>query len=74
MGNFLLSTEIIQEYVIFGFYQMSTLHLTFFIMSIFIFLDIGKSADFWWKNADVSRTQGLCHVINTLFGSSLGKV
>ena len=26
------------------------------------------------KNADVSRTQGLCHVIYIVFGSSLGKV
>ena len=22
-----------------------------------------KFADFWWKNADVSRTQGVCRVI-----------
>ena len=33
-----------------------------------------KFADFWWKNADVSRTQGVCHVIDIIFGSSLGKV
>ena len=26
------------------------------------------------KNADVSRTQGVCHVIHIFFGSSLGKV
>ena len=26
------------------------------------------------KNANVSRTQGICHVINTFSGSSLGKV
>ena len=25
--------------------------------------DTEKFADFQWKNADVSRTQGLCHVI-----------
>ena len=26
------------------------------------------------KNADASRTQGVCHVIHIFFGSSLGKV
>ena len=39
-----------------------------------VFLDIAKFANFQWKNADVSITQGLCHVIHMLFGSSLGKV
>ena len=38
------------------------------------FLDIAKFADIWWKNADVSRTQGVCHVIHKFFVSSLGKV
>ena len=38
------------------------------------FLDIAKFTDFWWENADVSRTQGVCHVIQRFFGSSLGKV
>ena len=33
-----------------------------------------KFADFGWKNADVSRTQELCHVIYIFFGSTLGKV
>ena len=27
-----------------------------------VFLDITKFADFRWKNADVSRSQGVCHV------------
>ena len=36
--------------------------------------DITKINNFRWKNADVSRTQGLCQVIYTFFGSSLGKV
>ena len=44
------------------------------MQSISVFLDIAKFANFQWKNADVSRTQGLCHVIRILFGSSLGKV
>ena len=35
---------------------------------------IRKFADLPWKNADVSRTQGLCHVIYIFFASSLGKV
>ena len=39
-----------------------------------VFLDIAKFANFQWKNADVSMTQGLCHVIHMLFGSSLDKV
>ena len=42
--------------------------------SISVFLDITKFADFRLKNADVSRTQGVRHVILILFGSSLGKV
>ena len=41
---------------------------------IYVFLDITKIADFQWKNADVSRTQGVCHVIYIFFGLSLGKV
>ena len=42
--------------------------------SIYVFLNIVKLADFRRKNADVSRTQGVCHVIHTLFGFSPGKV
>ena len=37
-------------------------------------LDIAKFADFQWKNVDISRTQGVFHVINIFFESSLGKV
>ena len=37
-------------------------------------LYIAKFADFWWKNANVSRTQGVCHVNHIFYGSSLGKV
>ena len=44
------------------------------IQSISVFLDIAKLADFRLKNADVSRNQGVCHVIRIFFGSSLGKV
>ena len=42
--------------------------------SVSVFLDITKVADFWWKNADVRRNQGVCHVIYILFWSSLGKI
>ena len=42
--------------------------------SISVFLDIAKFADFRLKNADVCRTQGVCHVIHTVFGTSLGKL
>ena len=38
------------------------------------FLDVTKTADFWWKNSDVSRTEGLCHMIYVFFESYLGKV
>ena len=44
------------------------------MQSIFVFLDKPKFADFQLKNANVGRTQGMCHVIHTFFGSSLGKV
>ena len=33
------------------------------MQSISIFLDMAKFVDFWWKTADASRTQGVCHVI-----------
>ena len=42
--------------------------------SISVFLDIRKFADLRWKNADVIRTQGVCHVIHIFFGSSLDQV
>ena len=41
---------------------------------ISVFLDIAKFVDFQWKNADVSRTQWVCHVIHIFFGFFLGKV
>ena len=44
------------------------------IQSIYVFLDTEKFADFRRKNADVSRTKGVCHVTHIFFGSSLGKV
>ena len=37
-----------------------------------VFLDIAKFADFRSKNADVNRTEGVCHVIHIFFGSSSG--
>ena len=42
--------------------------------SISVFLDIAKFADFRYKNADASKTQGVCHLIHIFFGSSLNKV
>ena len=41
------------------------------MQSISVFLDIAKLADFPLKNTDVSRTQGVCHMIYIFFGSSL---
>ena len=42
--------------------------------SLSVFLDITKIADSLSKIADISRTQGLRHVIYIFFRSSLGKV
>ena len=39
-----------------------------------VFVDIAKFTNFLSENADVSRTQGVFHMIHTFFGSSLGKV
>ena len=44
------------------------------MQSISAFLDTAKFDDFRWKIADVSRTQGMRHLIHMFFGSSLGKV
>ena len=33
------------------------------MQSIYSFLDITKVADFWLRNADVSRIHGVSHVI-----------
>ena len=40
--------------------------------SISVFLDIAKFSGIWWKNADLSGTRWDCHVIQIIFGSSLG--
>ena len=44
------------------------------MQSVSVFLDMAKFADFRQKKDDVSRTQGFCHVIHTIFGLALGKV
>ena len=44
------------------------------MQSISVFLDRAKFTDFQWKNADVSRLEGVCHVIHIFFESPLGKV
>ena len=44
------------------------------MQSTSVFPDIAKFKDFRLKNADVSRTQGLCHVIHIFFGSSLDQI
>ena len=44
------------------------------MLSVFVFLDIAKFADFRSKNTDVSRTQEVSHMIHIFFGSSLDKV
>ena len=44
------------------------------MQSISVFLDITEVADFPWKNADASRTQGVCLALYIHFGSSLGMV
>ena len=42
--------------------------------SIPVFLYITKVIGFHRKSTDVTRTQGVCHVIYIFFGSSLGKL
>ena len=37
-----------------------------------VFPDITKIVNFRRRNAGVSRTEGVCHVIYTFFGSFLG--
>ena len=44
------------------------------MQSISVFLDIANVVDLRWKNAEVSRSQGLCQVNYIFFGSSLCKV
>ena len=44
------------------------------MQSISVFLDIAKDADFRLKNADVRRTQGVCHVCKLCHVSSLQNV
>ena len=39
-----------------------------------VFSDIAKFSDFRFKNADVSTTQEVYHVIHIFFRFSLGKV
>ena len=43
-------------------------------LAISVFFDITKVSDFRCKNADVSTTQEMCHVIYIFFGSALGKI
>ena len=43
--------------------------------AIYIYISsYNKSCWYLVKNADISRTQGVCHVIYIFIGSSLGKV
>ena len=44
------------------------------MQSVSVFLDIRKVAHFRWESTDISRAQGLRHVISILFRSPLGKV
>ena len=53
--------------------MLKELEIMYQMQSISVFLDITKFHDFWWKSADVSRTQKVYHVIHILFGSYLCK-
>ena len=44
------------------------------MQSISVFVHVAKFADFWLKKTDISKTQGVYHVIHIFFRSSLGKV
>ena len=39
-----------------------------------LFLNTLKVPNFRRKNADVTKTQGVCHVVYMFLGSSLGKI
>ena len=54
--------------------KLKELEIMYQNQSIYVFLNVAKFAYFRIKNADVSRIQGMCHVIYTIFGSSLDKV
>ena len=43
-------------------------------MESYLYSDTAKFDDFQWKDADVSTTQGVYHVTQIVFESSLGKV
>ena len=43
-------------------------------IAIFILISIKQKLRISGKNADVGRTQGVCHGIYTFFGSFLGKI
>ena len=53
--------------------MLKELQICFEMQFMSLLLDITKDADFWWRNADVNRTQGVCQVLYMFFGSSLGK-
>ena len=44
------------------------------MQSTSVFPYIATFGDLRWKNTDVSRTQGVCHVNQILFEFSLGKL
>ena len=45
------------------------------MQSISVYLDIANVTDTRWKNANVSKTAGVCHMMSRIFfGSLLGKV
>ena len=54
--------------------KLNNLEFIIRMQSISVFLDIIKVADFGWKNADTSRTQGVRHVISIFLGCSLSMV
>ena len=44
------------------------------VESVSAYLDVTEITNFWRKNADLSRTKGVCRMIYMFFGSSLGKI
>ena len=54
--------------------KLKELEICIKMQSMSVFFDITKFADFWCKNANVSRNHGVCQVIDIFFGSFLGKV
>ena len=54
--------------------KLKELKIMYQMQSISVFFDIGKFAEFWWRNAEISSNQEWYHMIHVLFESFLGNI